>query len=77
MEEFKYIYKMEWFEKPNSRKSDIIMYYVNEKDTRFGHDWPIGLNGSNHCKISVIKVKENSDEYKSALNNSNNKKNAN
>ncbi len=71
MTEYKYIYQMSWYEKQNSRKPNTIMYYLNEKDTRFGHNWPSGLNGSNHCVITVIRVLENSSEYLSAFNNSN------
>jgi hypothetical protein len=71
MTEYKYIYQMSWYDKHNSKKPSTLMYYLNEKDTRFGHNWPVGLNGSSHCIITIIQVIENSFEYKCAVNNSN------
>jgi hypothetical protein len=65
-----YIYQMNWFPSARSMTSHTIMYFLYEKDTRWGHNWIEGTNGSQRCEIRVIKVKTDSNEYESAVKNS-------
>jgi len=66
---FKYIYCMSWYESKRHSKSCTDMYFLKEKDTRWGHDWRQGCNGADHCKIMVIKVPTDDPRYKMAVKN--------
>tara|TARA_R110001606_G_scaffold282330_1_gene430966 strand:- start:265 stop:1029 length:765 start_codon:yes stop_codon:yes gene_type:complete len=59
----KVIYKMSWYESKRHSKSHTDMYYEKEEHTRWAHF-------SELCRISVMYVTEDSNEYKSAINNS-------
>ena len=63
MTDFKYIYKMSWYESERHIKSHTDMYYEKEEHTRLGHTDRL-------CRIMVVKVIEDSSEYESAINNS-------
>ena len=59
----KYIYKMSFYDSDRCIKPHTNMYYLKEEHTRWGHDRDL-------CRIFVIKVNEDSNEYSSALHNS-------
>ena len=59
-DEHAYIYKMSWYESPRHKISHTDMYYLNEEDTRWGHD------EGERCEIRVIRVKRDSDDYRMA-----------
>ena len=63
MTDFKYIFKMSWYESKRHIKSHSDMYYEKEEHTRWGHSNPL-------CRISVVVVIEDSNEYKAAIKNS-------
>jgi len=53
---------MSWYDSKRHTKSHTDMYYLQEHDTRWGHENEL-------CRISVIEVEETSNEYDSAVNN--------
>ena len=53
---------MSWYDSKRHTKSHTDMYYLQEHDTRWGHENEL-------CRISVIEVEETSKEYDSAVNN--------
>ena len=59
---FKYIYCMSWYESKRHSISTTDIYFLKEKDTRWGH-------GADHCKIMVIKVPTDDPRYKMAVKN--------
>jgi len=66
----KYIYKMSFYNNGRCIRSHTNMYYLKEEHTRWGHDWNSRRNTGEVCKIFVIEVDEDSNEYNSAVNNS-------
>jgi len=66
----KYIYKMSFYDNQRCIKSHTDMYFVKEEHTRWGHDFSSFDNPREVCKIFVIEVDEDSNEYKSAVSNS-------
>lgn len=64
MTDFKYIFKMSWYKSKRHIKSHTDMYYKKEEHTRWGHSNPL-------CRIMVVKVSEDSNEYKQAIYRSN------
>jgi hypothetical protein len=65
------IYQMSWYDSPSSKESNSNMYFLLEEDTRWGHDWtPNCRNPKEFCKIHVITVLTNTDEYLTAIENS-------
>jgi len=61
---------MSFYDSDRCIKSHTNMYFVKEEDTRWGHDWYDHEHPRNVCKIFVIEVDEDSNEYKSAVSNS-------
>ena len=57
------VYMMSWYESNRHSKSHTDMYFLNEKDTRWGHK-------RNICKIFVICVDKDNYSYVSAVENS-------
>jgi len=64
----KYIYKMSFYNNRRCTVSHTDMYYIKEEHTRWGHDFNDG--GGDICRIFVIEVDEDSNQYTSALCNS-------
>jgi len=62
LKKMKYIYKMSWYDSKRHTKSHTDMFYLQEHDTRWGHENEL-------CRISVVEVEETSNEYDSAVNN--------
>ena len=58
-----YVYQMSWFESKRHHKSHTDMYFAEEEHTRWGHCDEL-------CRISVVKVHTYSNEYVSAVENS-------
>ncbi len=65
-----FIYEMSWYDTKRHTNPSTLMYYLNEVDTRWGHNWTEGCNGSQRCEIRVIQVNTNMGAYSSAINNS-------
>jgi len=65
--EIKYIYEMRWFSTRESLDSNTLMHFLTEEETRWGHNWTPGCNGSEYCEIVVIEVRKDSEEYRMAL----------
>lgn len=63
----KYIYHMAFYNNRRCIKPHTNMYFLKEEHTRWGHNWHLD---EEVCKIFVIEVDENSNEYTSALHNS-------
>ena len=66
----KYIYKMSWYDNQRCIKSNTDMYFAKEEHTRWGHNWSSVDDPREVCKIFVIEVDEDSNEYKFAVTNS-------
>ena len=60
---------MAWYESKRHRISHTDMYFLKEEHTRWGHEC-CTTNGSDYCKIMVLKVLEDDERYKSAVKNS-------
>lgn len=63
----KYIYRMSFYKNRRCINSVTDMYYLKEEHTRWGHNYHID---GEVCRIFVVEVDENSNEYNSAVNNS-------
>ena len=64
MDDYAFIYKCSFFESKRHTISHTDMYFNEEKHTRWVHC------SRGHATVSVIRVLKNSEEYKSAINNS-------
>lgn len=62
-----FIYEMRWFTDRESLDCNTSMCYLTEEETRWGHDWTPGCNGSEYCKVVVMKVSKSSGKYESAF----------
>ena len=69
MDEKEIICKCSWFDSKRHRKSHTDMYYKELKDTLWVFDSCDYKNGL--ARVEVIKVSKNTNEYDSAVNNSN------
>lgn len=66
---FEYIYEMSWYENKRKVNPYQMMYYKEEKHTRWGNDW---YKDGEICKIKVVKVLSDSNDLRGAIHNSNN-----
>ena len=71
--EYKFIYKMSWYESKRHKISHTDMYFQYEKDTRWVYDRV--YNDGQWFDITVVRVPINSSECKSAIGNSKKKDN--
>ena len=63
--EYKFIYKMSWYESKRHKISHTDMYFQYEKDTRWVYDRV--YNDGQWFDITVVRVPINSWEYESAV----------
>jgi hypothetical protein len=68
MAEYKFIYKIEWYESKRHTKSHTSMCYLNAKETEwvYEYDW-----GKEKVEVRYVRVLENSQDYQMAVSSSN------
>lgn len=69
-DDYKYIYQMDWYSDKCSEPL-FSCSYAKEEHTRWGYDWPRGVNYAEFCTVSVKRVLKNSVKHKMALHFSN------
>ena len=63
------IWKIEWYNY-NDNESNANMYFLEQTETDWAKDWKQGRNGSDYTIITKVEVSYDSNEYKSAFQNS-------